>query len=326
VTSKFSGRINLTLAMVFPGQGSQSLGMQAALADAWPEVRRTYDQASEQLGYDLWDLVQNGPADKLDQTVVTQPAVLTAGIAAWRCWQAAGGGHPRHVAGHSLGEYTALVVAGSLQFDDAVQLVRLRAELMQQAVPVGSGAMAAILGLDDEVVIAACNTAALGEVVSAVNFNSPGQVVIAGDKAAVERAVAAAEEAGARRALMLNVSVPSHCALMKPAANSLADTLAEIDFATPAMPVVNNVEAKPYVDCRDIRDGLQRQLYSPVRWGETIRYLAATGSKMMLECGPGKVLSGLAKRIDRSIVTACSDSPESLAKALAAAKDVASTN
>jgi len=306
------------LAMVFPGQGSQSVGMQSALADAWPEVRRTYAEASEQLGYDLWELVQNGPAAKLDATVVTQPAMLTAGIAAWRCWQAAGGGQPQQLAGHSLGEYTALVVAGAMNFADAVPLVRQRAELMQQAVPVGSGAMAAILGLDDEAVIGACETAAMGAVVSAVNFNSPGQVVIAGDKAAVERAVAASQEAGARRALMLSVSVPSHCALMKPAADELAATLADIEITTPVMPVINNVDARAYLDSNDIRDGLQRQLYSPVRWVETVQHLIAAGSENMIECGPGKVLTGLAKRIDRSVGAASTDSPEALVKAIAA--------
>ena len=307
----------MTLAMVFPGQGSQSIEMQSGLAESFSEVKKTYESASEQLGYDLWDLTQNGPAEKLNETVITQPAMLTAGIAAWRCWKAAGGATPAMLAGHSLGEYTALVVAGVMSFDDAVKLVRLRAQLMQAAVPAGSGAMAAILGLDDDVVSSVCASAAQGEVVSAVNFNSPGQVVIAGDAAAVERAADGAKEAGARRALMLSVSVPSHCALMKPAAETLATSLEGMEFVLPEIPVINNVDATVYASANDIRDGLTRQLYSPVRWVDSVRQMLANGATTMIECGPGKVLAGLTKRIDRSVPAVCIDSPEAIAKAMA---------
>lgn len=302
--------------MVFPGQGSQSTGMQSGLADSCDEVSRTYAQASERLGYDLWDLVQSGPAEKLNETTVTQPAMLAAGIAAWRCWQNSGGPMPTQLAGHSLGEFTALVVAGSLTFDDAILLVRKRAELMQEAVPAGSGAMAAILGLEDDAVCRVCESAAQGEVVSAVNFNSPGQVVIAGASAAVERAAQGAKEAGARRALMLSVSVPSHCALMKPAAKIFEQDLADIDFLTPEIPVVNNVDATPYKDAGGIRDGLTRQLYSPVRWVDTIQQIIAGGATSIVECGPGKALTGLVKRIDRSLPGVCIDSADSIETAI----------
>ena len=307
----------MTLAMVFPGQGSQSAGMQSELADSFPVVQETYKQASEVLGYDLWDLVQNDAGGKLGQTVVTQPAMLTAGIAAWRCWEAGGGGAPAILAGHSLGEYTALVVAEALQFADAIALVQRRAELMQEAVPAGSGAMAAILGLDDDVVIKVCEAAAAGEVVSAVNFNSPGQVVIAGNKSAVERAAEGAKEAGARRALMLSVSVPSHCALMQPAAEQLAISLAEVPIRATRMPVISNVDVEPYGDADDIRSGLQRQLHMPVRWVETVQRLKAEGATSLVECGPGKVLAGLCKRIDRGLTANYIDTPESLDKAIA---------
>lgn len=302
----------MTKAMVFPGQGSQSVGMQAELARASDEVRNCYSEASDVLGYDLWELVQDGPSDKLDSTVVTQPAMLTAGVAAWRAYRAAGGEMPAMMAGHSLGEYTALVCAGSVDFKSAVALVRQRAELMQAAVPAGTGGMAAILGLDDDGVIEACNKAGEGEVVSAVNFNSPGQVVIAGHRAAVERAVALASEAGARRAMMLSVSVPSHCALMHPAAEKMAAILSEVPFATPSVPVVNNVDVKAYGNPASICDGLTRQLYSPVRWVETVRFFAANGVDTVIECGPGKVLAGLIKRIDKSIATSVIDSGDAL--------------
>jgi [acyl-carrier-protein] S-malonyltransferase len=302
--------------MVFPGQGSQSVAMQSGLAESCEEVMSTYALASEQLGYDLWDLVQNGPVERLNETVVTQPAMLTAGMAAWHCWKSAGGVQPAQLAGHSLGEYTALVVAGALDFADALLLVKRRAELMQEAVPAGSGAMAAILGLDDDVVRSVCDHAAQGEVVSAVNFNSPGQVVIAGSTAAVERAAAGAKEAGARRALMLSVSVPSHCALMKPAAEQLATALAKIDFSVPEIPVINNVDATAYKDTDDIRDGLKRQLYSPVRWVDSVQQMIAGGASLLVECGPGKILTGLAKRIDRSLPAICIDSSDAIEKAM----------
>jgi len=302
--------------MVFPGQGSQAVGMQAELAEDFAEVLATYAEASEKLGYDLWDLVQTGTTEQLAETVVTQPAMLTAGVAAWRVWQSAGGAAPQQLAGHSLGEYTALVCAGSLAFADAVALVRQRAELMQAAVPAGDGAMAAILGLDDDAVIDVCTNAAEGQVVSAVNFNSPGQVVIAGDRTAVERAAVLAKERGAKRAIILNVSVPSHCALMRDAADELAGSLAATEFTITGMPVVNNVDVLPYEIPEQIRDGLKRQLFSPVRWVETVHYLVANGADRIIECGPGKVLAGLAKRIDRSLAASCIDTPASLAKIL----------
>jgi [acyl-carrier-protein] S-malonyltransferase len=300
--------------------------MQADLAVAWPEVCSTYAQASEILGYDLWDLVQNGPAEKLGETVVTQPAMLTAGIAAWRCWQGAGGGQPQHLAGHSLGEYTALVVAGSLKFEDAVPLVRRRAELMQEAVPAGSGAMAAILGLDDEKILEICEDASGIGVAEAVNFNSPSQVVIAGHRSAIERVIVLAEEQGARRAIMLHVSVPSHSSLMRPAGDALAESLAATEFQRPAIEVLNSVDGSPYQGPEDIRERLRKQVFSPVRWVRTVQQLIADGASSLVECGPGKVLTGLAKRIDRSVPAACIDSPESLARALAAVKGTAPIN
>ena len=302
--------------MVFPGQGSQAVGMQAELAAEFAEVQATYAEASEQLGYDLWDLVQTGTTEQLAETVVTQPAMLTAGVAAWRVWQTAGGPQPQQMAGHSLGEYTALVCAGSLAFADAVSLVKQRAELMQAAVPAGDGAMAAILGMDDDAVIDVCNNAAAGQVVSAVNFNSPGQVVIAGDRAAVERATVLAKESGAKRAIVLNVSVPSHCALMTGAADELAESFATTEFAETNVPVINNVDVTPYESPEQIRGGLKRQLFSPVRWVGTIHYLIANGTDQVIECGPGKVLTGLAKRIDRSLAASCIDTPASLQKIL----------
>jgi len=306
----------LTLAIVFPGQGSQAVGMQAELAEEYAEVLATYAEASEQLGYNLWERVQTGTTEQLAETVVTQPAMLTAGVAAWRVWQSAGGPEPQQLAGHSLGEYTALVCAGSLAFTDAVRLVQLRARLMQAAVPVGQGAVAAILGLDDSAVIDVCSSAAAGQVVSAVNFNSPGQVVIAGHSAAVERATVIAKEQGAKRAITLNVSVPVHCSLMTGAADELAESLATTEFAELNVPVINNVDAARYQNSEQIRDGLKRQLYSPVRWVGTVRYLIANGVDQVIECGPGKVLAGLAKRIDRSLATGCLDTTASLAKIL----------
>ncbi|WP_156762771.1 ACP S-malonyltransferase [Woeseia oceani] len=306
----------MTFAVVFPGQGSQSPGMQKALADTFTEVVETYAEASEVLGYDLWSLVQEGTPEDLDRTVVTQPAMLTAGVAAWRCWQQAGATMPAWMAGHSLGEYTALVAAGSLTFADALKLVAKRAEFMQQAVPEGSGAMAAILGLDDSAVVDVCSAAANGQVVSAVNFNSPGQVVIAGEKSAVERAVDGAKAAGAKRALLLRVSVPSHSALMQPAADALKPLLDAATVSAPSVPVLSNVDVAPYSDANQIRDGLRRQLYSPVRWSDTIKHMAANGVSVAIECGPGKVLAGLVKRIDREVTGVFIDDADSLQKAL----------
>lgn len=307
----------MTLAMVFPGQGSQASGMQAALAETYDEIRDTYAEASRELGFDLWELVQEGPADSLNETVVTQPVMLTAGVAAWRAWCKAGGRPPAFMAGHSLGEYTALACAGSLPFDEALRLVMRRAELMQDAVPAHSGAMAAILGLDDGAVVELCREAAQGEVVSAVNFNSPGQVVIAGHRSAVERASEAAKAAGAKRALLLSVSVPAHCELMRPAAEEFAATLGAIDFRPPSIPVVNNVDVQVYDNPAQIRDGLERQLYSPVRWTETVRFLARRGVSSVVEAGPGKVLAGLVRRIDRALAGGCVDSPAALDDLLA---------
>ncbi|HUD96041.1 MAG TPA: ACP S-malonyltransferase [Woeseiaceae bacterium] len=306
----------MTFAMVFPGQGSQAVGMQSALAGKYDEVRQTYAEASEILDFDLWDVVQNGPEARLNDTVVTQPAMLAAGFAAWRVWRKTGGTTPAHMAGHSLGEYTALVCAGSLPFADALRLVRRRAELMQAAVPSGEGAMAAILGLDDDAVVAVCREAAQGDVVEAVNFNSPGQVVIAGHRVAVERAAEGAKAAGAKRAMLLNVSVPSHCALMKPAASALSQTLADTPFGNPGIPVISNVDAGPYESAEQIRTGLERQLYSPVRWTDTIRSIVANGASAIVECGPGKVLAGLTRRIDRSVEAIAFDAPDSVDAAI----------
>ncbi len=306
----------MTLGFVFPGQGSQSVGMLKELAEAFGEVEQTFAEASAALDEDLWAIVQNGPAEKLNSTEITQPAMLSAGIAVWRVWQARGGASPAVMAGHSLGEYTALVAAGSLAFEHAVRLVAERGRLMQEAVPAGSGAMAAILGLDDEAVIQICAAAADGEVVEAVNFNSPGQVVVAGHKDAVERAVALASERGAKRAVMLPVSVPSHCALMKPAAEKLAAILEDIPVQAPAIPVINNVDVAMPRDPDAIRDALVRQLYHPVRWVETIRAMQAEGVETLIECGPGKVLVGLNKRIERRMPALPVFDPDTLAAAL----------
>ena len=306
----------MTIAMVFPGQGSQSQGMLAELAAQHPEVSDTYAEASDMLGYDLWDLVQNGPAEKLNQTIVTQPAMLAAGVATWRLWQKLGGALPVAMAGHSLGEYTALVCAGAIEFRDAVGLVQRRAEFMQKAVPAGEGAMAAILGLDDQAVLDVCRNAADSGVAEAANFNSPGQVVIAGQRGAIERAIELAKEAGARRAIMLAVSVPSHSTLMLPAGEALAESLRAAAFQAPSIPVINAVDATPYTDASDIRQRLARQVSSPVHWVDTVQRLIADGATSIAECGPGKVLTGLIKRIDRSVRSFCIDSPHAIASSL----------
>ncbi|MFC1136156.1 ACP S-malonyltransferase [Pasteurella multocida] len=285
-------------AMVFPGQGSQAVGMLAELATEYPVVEETFKQASDVLGYDLWQLVLQGPAEELNKTWQTQPALLAASVAIYRVWQEKYPHlKPDVMAGHSLGEYSALVCAGALDFQDAVKLVELRGKLMQQAVPEGTGAMYAIIGLDNEAIISACADAAQGEVVSAVNFNSPGQVVIAGAKAAVERAAAACKDAGAKRALPLAVSVPSHCALMKPAADQLAVSLDNIAIRTPTTAVINNVDVACETENSEIRHALVRQLYSPVRWTETVERMAKDGVQVLVEVGPNKVLTGLTKRI-----------------------------
>lgn len=304
------------LAMVFPGQGSQSVGMLAALAEKYPVVKQTFDQASTVLGYDLWKRVQAGPLELLNQTACTQPAMLAAGVATWRCWQARTDAVPALMAGHSLGEYTALVCAGGVDFEAAVGLVEQRGLAMQNAVPEGTGAMAAILGLDDDRVVALCAQSAGDEVVSAVNFNSPGQVVIAGHAAAVERAMALASEAGAKRALRLPVSVPSHCSLMKPAAETFAATLAATEFRVPQIAVMHNVDVSVKTDVDAIRAALVAQLYRPVRWVETIRAMRAAGIASVLEMGPGKVLAGLNKRIEKSMSGLAVQTPEDLDRAL----------
>ncbi len=291
----------MSLAFVFPGQGSQSVGMLAELGEKYSVVRETFAQASEVLAFDLWELVQQGPEAELNDTANTQPAMLAAGVAIWRLWQEMGGERPVLMAGHSLGEYTALVSAGALDFQEAVGLVRDRGRYMQEAVGPGEGAMAAILGLDDETVIALCKQAARGEAVAAVNFNSPGQVVIAGTSAAVERAVALAKEEGAKRAIVLPVSVPSHCELMGDAAKRLEKRLDEVTLRSPAIPVINNVDVREEQTPTAIRSALVRQLYSPVRWVEIVRYLSAQGVDRLVECGPGKVLAGLNRRIDRGM-------------------------
>ncbi|MEW6678191.1 MAG: ACP S-malonyltransferase [Pseudomonadota bacterium] len=304
----------MKFAFVFPGQGSQSVGMMSAYGEG---VRDTFREASDALGLDLWNMVAEGPADVLNQTVNTQPAMLAAGVAVWRLWQQTGGAQPALMAGHSLGEYTALTCAGALDFADAVRLVRLRAEAMQSAVPEGVGAMAAVLGLEDEAVRALCAEAAQGEVLEAVNFNSPGQVVIAGNKAAVDRGCALAKERGAKRALPLPVSVPSHCALMRPAADKLAAALVDIEIRTPVVPVLHNADVVSHADPAAIRDALARQLYMPVRWVETVKALGAQGVSLMAECGPGKVLTGLNKRILDNVPTLAMVDAASLADVLA---------
>jgi [acyl-carrier-protein] S-malonyltransferase len=312
----------MSFAFVFPGQGSQSVGMLGALAAAHPAVRATFDEASEALHYDLWKLVCDGPADALNATERTQPAMLTAGVATWRAWQAAGGGVPAVVSGHSLGEFTALVCAGALDFAPAVQLVRFRGEAMQAAVPQGTGAMAAILGLEDEAVIAACAQAAHGEVVEPANFNSPGQVVIAGQSAAVERAMEAARARGAKRALLLPVSVPAHSSLMLSAAQRLRERLDALTVRAPAIRYLSAVDATEHGEPDDLRALLVRQLSSPVRWTQTLRALATPGVREVIECGPGKVLTGLNKRIEKrdGLTYLALEDPAAVAGAIAATK------
>lgn len=303
-------------AYVFPGQGSQTVGMLAELAAENPQVEATFREASDALGYDLWQLVQQGPAEELNKTWQTQPALLAASVAIYRVLQSKNVVQPSMMAGHSLGEYSALVCAGVLNFADAIKLVELRGKLMQEAVPEGTGAMQAIIGLDDESIRKACEESAQGQVVSPVNFNSPGQVVIAGNKEAVERAGAACKAAGAKRALPLPVSVPSHCALMKPAADKLAVALEAITFSAPSVPVVNNVDVKSETEGAAIRSALVRQLYSPVRWTESVEFIAAQGVEQLLEVGPGKVLTGLTKRIVDSLSAAAVNDSASLSAAL----------
>ena len=304
------------IAVVFPGQGSQALGMLADLAAAHPIVEETFAEASSALGYNLWELVQQGPAEELNKTWQTQPALLAASVAIWRVWQQSNGAKPAFLAGHSLGEYSALVCAGVLDFKQAISLVELRGKLMQEAVPEGTGAMSAIIGLDNDAIAKACEESAQGQVVSPVNFNSPGQVVIAGHKEAVERAGAACKAAGAKRALPLPVSVPSHCSLMKPAADKLAVALENVTFSEPQYPVVNNVDVKVETSPEAIRSALVRQLYNPVRWTESVEFMAAQGVEHLVEVGPGKVLTGLTKRIVDTLTAAAVNDTASLSAAL----------
>lgn len=307
----------MTIAMIFPGQGSQSLGMLSALGAEFAEVRETFQAASDVLGRDLWRLSQDGPEEALNSTENTQPLMLAAGIAVWRVWLQQGGCQPVAAAGHSLGEYSALVAAGVLDFSDAIQLVATRASLMQGAVAEGEGAMAALLGLDDAQVTTACEQAAQGDVVEAVNFNSPGQVVIAGSAAAVERAIQVATELGARKAVKLPVSVPSHCALMKPAADQLSAKLSEVTFQAAQVPVLHNVDAQARADVTQVRSALEEQLYRPVRWVDTIQSLQDDYKiSAAIEFGPGKVLTGLNRRINRKLGAVCIHDMKTLESAL----------
>jgi [acyl-carrier-protein] S-malonyltransferase len=309
----------MKFALVFPGQGSQAVAMMQPFAST-QVVIDTFAEASDALNQDLWKLVAEGPVEQLSATVNTQPVMLTAGVALYRAWQAAGGPVPSMLAGHSLGEYSALVVAGVIAFKDAVPLVRFRAQAMQEAVPVGTGAMAAILGLDDDAVRAACVESAQGEVVEAVNFNAPNQVVIAGNKAAVERGAAACKARGAKRALMLPVSAPFHSSLLKPAADRLKDYMKNVSFAVPTIPVVNNVDVAVVNDPAAIKAALARQACSPVRWVEVIKLLASAGVTHVAECGPGKVLAGMTTRIDKSLLGFAITDPVSLAQSMEALK------
>jgi [acyl-carrier-protein] S-malonyltransferase len=290
----------MQLALVFPGQGSQSVGMMKGY-EGLPEIAQTFREASEILGQDLRKLVEEGPAEELNQTINTQPVMLTAGMAVYRAWRGLGGAAPSALAGHSFGEYTALVASGALSFADTLPLVRFRAQAMQDAVPEGTGGMAVILGLEDSAVEEVCREAAQGQVLDAVNLNSPGQIVIAGDKEAVLRGCDVAKAHGAKRAMLLAVSVPAHCALMLPAAERMRERLAAITVAVPSIPVIQNADVKSYSDATSIKDALVRQLHSPVRWIETIRGFARDGIGSVAECGPGKVLGGLTKRIDNTL-------------------------
>ena len=311
----------MAFALVFPGQGSQSVAMMDAYGDA-PVIRETFAEASEALGDDLWQMVKEGPAERLALTVNTQPLMLTAGVAVYRAWCAAGGPAPALVAGHSLGEYSALVAAEALAFADAVPLVRFRARAMQEAVPAGEGAMAALLGLEVDEVRVACAEAAQGEVVEAANLNAPGQIVIAGARAAVERAIEVAKAKGAKRAVLLPVSAPFHCALMKPAAERLGERLAMVDISTPKIGVLDNVDVAVYDDPAKIRDALVRQAFSPVRWIETVAAMAARGMTHVVECGPGKVLAGMTKRISKEIEGGALHDAASLEQTIAAVRTV----
>jgi [acyl-carrier-protein] S-malonyltransferase len=304
-------------AMIFPGQGSQSVGMMQEMAAAFPVVIETFQEASNVLGYDLWSLVQDGPEERLNQTDHTQPAMLAAGVASWHAWRQNNGPMPAIMAGHSLGEYTALVCAGAISLQDGIALVADRGRFMQEAVPAGEGAMAAILGLDDDEVRSICEQASKDGIAEAVNFNSPGQVVIAGRKPAIDSAIELAKDSGAKRALLLPVSVPSHCALMHPAAERLAARLNDLELAIPEIPVIHNVDVASHADIDDIKHALSSQLYKPVRWVETIQHMIRQDITTIIECGPGKVLTGLNKRISRDLVSIAVYNLESLHDAIA---------
>jgi [acyl-carrier-protein] S-malonyltransferase len=306
----------MKLGFVFPGQGSHSVGMMNALAAEFPVVRQTFSEASQALGYDLWQVVEQGPEEKLNQTEVTQPAMLTADIATWRAWLESKGPLPQVMAGHSLGEYSALVCAEALDFSAAVKLVADRARFMQEAVPIGQGGIAAILGLDDDAVRKLCEQAAQGEILDAVNFNSPNQVVIAGAAAAVARAVEQSKAAGAKRAVVLPMSVPAHSRLMHPAAQRMAERIKTVNVRAPRVPVIHNVHLRAESDPEEIRNALVRQIESPVRWVELIQIMAADGVDRMVECGPGKVLAGLNKRIVKTFETLPVYDPATLRAAL----------
>nr|WP_297461873.1 ACP S-malonyltransferase [uncultured Halomonas sp.] len=313
-----------SLALVFPGQGSQHLGMLRELAERYSVVRTTFEEAADALGYDLWHVVQEGPEETLNATACTQPALLTSSVAVWRVWQELEGPRPISMAGHSLGEYSAMVCAGALTFAEGVRLVKLRGEAMQAAVPAGEGAMAAVLGLDDTAVETACRDAAQGEVVAAVNYNAPGQVVVAGKRTAVDRAIALCQEAGAKRALPLPVSVPSHCALMMPAAERLAEAMDSIEIKLPRYTVIQNVDAQAHGDIETLRTRLIEQLYQPVRWTDCIESMIDQGAGVFIECGPGKVLTGLNKRIARGAKGLAVNDPDTLSAALELARETLS--
>ena len=307
---------NNNLAFVFPGQGSQKIGMLAQLAAQSPIVETTFAEASAALGYDLWDMIQHGEQEQINLTERTQPMLLTSSVAIWRLWSDRNGPAPGQMAGHSLGEWSALVCAGAVDFVDAVKIVQSRGAFMQQAVPVGVGAMAAILGLEDQVIFDACDSARQGEVVDAVNFNAPGQVVIAGSAAAVDRAIDLCKKAGAKRAMALPVSAPFHTSLMKPAAEQLAELVSSTAFATPTIPVIHNVHAQTETDPERIKALMLEQIYKPVMWVDCITALKQGGASVFAECGPGRVLNGLTKRIDREITSLAMDDPASLDNAL----------
>jgi len=308
--------MNNNLAFVFPGQGSQKIGMLADLAAVNTLVEQTFGEASEVLGYDCWELVQNGEEDAINLTERTQPILLAASVAIWRLWQQHGGPNPAAMAGHSLGEWSALVCAGAVDFADAVNIVRARGAFMQQAVPVGVGAMAAIMGIDDQIVIDACAEAAEGQVVAAVNFNAPGQVVIAGDADAVARATAICKKGGAKRAVELPVSAPFHTSLMRPAADNLAELVEATTFSAPQIKIIHNVNAQAEADPQTIKGLILEQIYKPVLWVDCVNGLAAGGAEMLIECGPGRVLNGLSKRIDRNLKSLSTDDVDSLDNAL----------